>query len=213
MLMKVDHPTVMIGHNSHHLTRGYHPPFLGHVTSLATRRSVPTQEGKDLIIDSILNLALCKSWSQLVDDDGSVGALIDDLIQAYEDLIFPTHELQVLSGERSHGSIEHHLRGRGFNPTIATTSQIFMLIAYDTRQAHVFQKGPKYAVNFLQEILYFDYMLLMELQVGKHCSTFGTSWVIALEHLSVLYLLSTQRLLLNQYLVDRHYEVPRFTAG
>lgn len=179
--IRVAAPIDRVGNVSDHLSRGPFEPFLGHSTSSATRTHVEILRSKDLLVDSVLNLALSRSWAKLIDEDGSVVSLIDDLLGAFTSL--NPLELQILSGERSHGTIEHHLRGRGFNPTIAPNSQTswLSLLTYDTRQAAAFQKGQKYAVNFLEEVLFAEYLLLGELQTGRRCTRLDTTWILRLK--------------------------------
>ncbi|APG78852.1 RNA-dependent RNA polymerase [Xinzhou nematode virus 5] len=180
MRIRIDRPTDRIGNISDHLVSGVHEPFLGHTTSSATRSHLQFLRGKNLLLDNILNLSLAQSWSRLVDEDGSIGKLVDTLLQSYTDV--KASRLQLLSGERAHGTIEHHLRGRGFNPTIAPNSftSLLSIMTYDTRQAIAFQTGQRYAVNFLEEILYAAYQLLLELQVGRRIPHLDSTWVLLL---------------------------------
>lgn len=178
--LRVDSPRDRVGTQSDHLVQGPYEPFLGHTTSSATRNQLEILRAKDVLFECVMNLSLVRSWSKLVDDDGSLCNLVDDLLASFTTV--PYERLLIISGERSHGTIEHHLRGRGFNPTIAPNTQtsLLSLVTYDTRQAEAFQRGKKYAVNFLEEVLFAQYMLLGELQTGRTCTRFRTNWVLKL---------------------------------
>lgn len=68
-----------VGNVSDHLIRGDQEPFLGNVTSSATRNQMQVIRSKDALIDGVLNLAVVKSWAALVDDDGSLDRLVEKI--------------------------------------------------------------------------------------------------------------------------------------
>jgi len=179
--IRIGKPVERVGNVSDHHCSGEFEPFLGHTTSSATRNQMQLVRSKDQMVDGVLNLALASSWAQLVDDDGSLRKLIGYLVKAYTNLT--VEELQLVSGERSHGTIEHHLRGRGFNPSIAPNSMtsLLSLATYDTRYAEAFQMGKKYTVNFLEEILFAIYMLLIHLQWSRRIETTEETWLLVLQ--------------------------------
>jgi len=171
---------------SDHVVAGNHEPFLGHTTSSATKGETSLERSKDALIDATLGLALLESWATTVDMTGSFPRLVEAMIRAFTDI--PVEDLQMISGKRSHGTIQHHLPSTGFNPTIAPNTQttILSLFTQNERTLKKFQDGVKYPINFLEEILFAKYKILQCLQWGRRLAGVDKNYHMTLSNCQCL---------------------------